>query len=111
MAPPRWPTPPSLPSEPAAISTLRGPGIPELRHAIVRHQKRFYGLEFDADREVLVTAGATEAITAAVLALCDAGDEVVVFEPFYDSYGAAIALAGARRRVVPLGAASLDVRS
>ena len=51
---------------------------------------------------MLVTAGATEAITAAVLAFCDAGDEVLVFEPFYDSYGAAIALAGARRRVVPL---------
>ena len=94
----------------AAVAAIRagrnqyppGPGIPELRHAIAMHQKRFYGLEFDADREVLVTAGATEAITAAVLALCDAGDEVVVFEPFYDSYGAAIALAGARRRVVPL---------
>ena len=94
----------------AAVAAIRagrnqyppGPGIPELRHAIAMHQKRFYDLEFDADREVLVTAGATEAITAAVLALCDAGDEVVVFEPFYDSYGAAIALAGARRRVVPL---------
>ena len=53
-------------------------------------------------REVLVTAGATEAITAALLGLCEVGDEVVVFEPFYDSYGAAIAMAGAQRRVVPL---------
>jgi N-succinyldiaminopimelate aminotransferase len=79
-----------------------GPGIPELRLAIATHQKRFYGLGFDPDTEVLVTAGATEAITAAILALCDRGDEVVMFEPFYDSYGAAVALAGAQRRVVPL---------
>lgn len=79
-----------------------GPGILELRQAIARHQQRFYGLEYNPDDQVLVTAGATEAITAAVLAFCDAGDEVVVFEPFYDSYGAAIALAGARRRVVPI---------
>jgi N-succinyldiaminopimelate aminotransferase len=51
---------------------------------------------------VLVTAGATEALTAAIVALCQPGDEVLTFEPFYDSYGAAIAIAGARRRVVPL---------
>ena len=94
----------------AAVDALRsgrnqyppGPGVPELRQAVSAHQKRFYGLEFDPDREVLVTAGATEAITAALLALCETGDEVVVFEPFYDSYGAAIAMAGAQRRVVPL---------
>jgi N-succinyldiaminopimelate aminotransferase len=79
-----------------------GPGIPELRHAIARHQRRFYGLEFDADTEVLVTAGATEAIAAALLALVDGGDEVVTFEPYYDSYAACIALAGARRTVVTL---------
>ncbi len=94
----------------AAVAAIRagrnqyppGPGIFELRQAIASHQKRFYGLEYDPDGEILVTAGATEAITAAVLALCDAGDEVIVFEPFYDSYGAAIALSGAQRRVVPL---------
>jgi N-succinyldiaminopimelate aminotransferase len=79
-----------------------GPGLLELREAIATHQRRFYALDFDPNGEVLVTAGATEAITAAVLALCDAGDEVVLFEPFYDSYGAAVALAGARRVVVPL---------
>jgi N-succinyldiaminopimelate aminotransferase len=79
-----------------------GPGIPELRHAIAAHQRRFYGIELDPDVEVLVTAGATEAITAALLGLCEIGDEVIVFEPFYDSYGAAIAMAGAQRRVVPL---------
>jgi N-succinyldiaminopimelate aminotransferase len=94
----------------AAIAAIRagrnqyppGPGILELRQAIARHQDRFYGVEYNPEDQVLVTAGATEAITAAVLAFCDAGDEVLVFEPFYDSYGAAIALAGARRRVVPL---------
>ncbi|HUJ64968.1 MAG TPA: aminotransferase class I/II-fold pyridoxal phosphate-dependent enzyme, partial [Acidimicrobiales bacterium] len=94
----------------AAIEAIRhgrnqyppGPGIPELRQAISAHQKRFYGLDFDADTEVLVTAGATEAITAAVIALCETGDEVVVFEPFYDSYAAAAAMAGAQLKAVPL---------
>jgi N-succinyldiaminopimelate aminotransferase len=94
----------------AAVSAIRtgrnqyppGSGVPELRQAITDHQRRFYGIDVDPDAEVLVTAGATEAITAAVLGLCETGDEVVVFEPFYDSYGAAIAMAGAQRRVVPL---------
>jgi N-succinyldiaminopimelate aminotransferase len=79
-----------------------GPGIPELRRAVAAHQQRFYGLEFDPDTEVLVTAGATEAIAAALMGLVSAGDEVVTFEPYYDSYAACIALAGARRRVVTL---------
>jgi N-succinyldiaminopimelate aminotransferase len=79
-----------------------GPGRPELRAAIAAHQRRFYGLEVDPDREVLVTVGATEAVTAAVLALCQPGDEVVTFEPYFDSYAAAIALSGATRRTVPL---------
>jgi N-succinyldiaminopimelate aminotransferase len=79
-----------------------GPGRPELRAAIARHQQRFYGLSVDPDSQVLVTAGATEAIAATVLALCEAGDEVVTFEPYYDSYAASIALAGATRRTVPL---------
>jgi N-succinyldiaminopimelate aminotransferase len=79
-----------------------GIGIPKLRHAIHAHQQRFYGLVFDADTEILVTTGATEAIAAALLALCEPGDEVVTFEPYYDSYAACIALAGASRRVVTL---------
>jgi N-succinyldiaminopimelate aminotransferase len=79
-----------------------GPGIPELRTAIAAHQRRYYGLEFDADTEVLVTAGATEAIAASLLALAGPGDEVVVFEPYYDSYTACIALGGATRRTVTL---------
>ncbi|TWP35549.1 pyridoxal phosphate-dependent aminotransferase [Leekyejoonella antrihumi] len=73
-------------------------GYPELREAIAEHQARFYGIDLDPDREVLVTVGATEAITTTVLALCEPGDEVVTFEPYYDSYAAAIALAGAKRR-------------
>jgi N-succinyldiaminopimelate aminotransferase len=77
-------------------------GIPELRTAIVEHQWRHYGLKVDPDTEVVVTAGATEALTATVIALCSPGDEVIVLEPFYDSYAAAIAIAGAIRRVVPL---------
>ncbi len=77
-----------------------GPGIPELRTAIAEHQQRFYGLSYDPDTEVLVTAGATEAIAAALLALLEPGDEVIAFEPFYDSYAACIAMAGATR--VPL---------
>jgi N-succinyldiaminopimelate aminotransferase len=79
-----------------------GAGTPELRQAIARHKEHFYGLAYDPDTEVLVTAGATEAITAAMLALCEPDDEVVFFEPFYDSYAPAIAMAGARHRVVPL---------
>jgi N-succinyldiaminopimelate aminotransferase len=81
-----------------------GIGVPELRHAIRAHQQRFYGLDFDADSEILVTAGATEAIAAALLALSGPGDEVVTFEPYYDSYAACIAMAGAQRRVVTLRA-------
>lgn len=79
-----------------------GPGIPALRAAIAGHQRRFWGLEYDPDGEILVTAGATEAIAAAILALCEPGDEVVCFEPYYDSYAASIALAGAVRRPVTL---------
>jgi N-succinyldiaminopimelate aminotransferase len=79
-----------------------GPGIPELRQAIAAHQRSCYALDYDADTEVLVTAGATEAIAAAVLALAGPGDEIVVFEPYYDSYAACIALAGAQRRTVTL---------
>jgi N-succinyldiaminopimelate aminotransferase len=79
-----------------------GPGIPELRQAIAAHQKRFYGLDVDPDTEVLVTAGATEAIAAAMLALLEPGDEVIALEPYYDSYAACIAMAGARRVPVTL---------
>jgi len=77
-------------------------GIPELRAAIAAHQRRFYGLEYDPDGEIVVTAGATEAIAAAILGLCDPGDEVICFEPFYDSYAAAITLAHAVLRPVTL---------
>ena len=94
----------------AAVAAIRaghnqyppGIGIPELRHAIAAHQAKWYDLEYDPDTEVLVTAGATEAIAATLLALCEPGDEVVTFEPYYDSYAACIALAGAQRRVVQL---------
>ncbi|MCJ1678417.1 pyridoxal phosphate-dependent aminotransferase [Streptomyces sp. APSN-46.1] len=85
-----------------------GPGIPELRTAIAAHQQRFYGLRYDPDTEVLVTAGATEAIAAALLALLEPGDEVIALEPFYDSYAACIAMAGAVR--VPLTLRAPDFR-
>jgi len=75
-----------------------GPGVPELLDAVAAHQDRFYGLRVDPRSEVLVTVGATEAIAATILALCEVGDEVVTFEPYYDSYAASIALAGAVRR-------------
>lgn len=77
-------------------------GIPALRHAIAAHEQRFWSLDRDPDWEVVVTAGATEAIAAAILALCEPGDEVVCFEPYYDSYAASITLAGAVRRPVTL---------
>ncbi len=79
-----------------------GDGVPELRRAIADHQRRHYGLTWDPDSEVLVTTGATEGIAAAVLALAGPGDEVVTLEPYYDSYAAVVAMAGARLRTVPL---------
>lgn len=81
-----------------------GPGTLDLRRAISEHQQRFYGLEPDPDGEVLVTAGATEALAATLLALVDRDDEVLTFEPFYDAYGGLIALAGGRHRTVKLRA-------
>ncbi len=80
-----------------------GRGEPELLAAIAEHQSRWYGIELDADTQVLVTAGATEALAATVLALVDGpDDEVVVFEPYYDAYAALVALSGARLVGVPL---------
>jgi N-succinyldiaminopimelate aminotransferase len=81
-----------------------GPGMPVLHNAISAHQQRFYGLTVDPDREVLVTAGATEALSATILALTVAGDEVVTLEPFYDAYGAVVGLAGATHVTVPMRA-------
>ncbi|GID26469.1 pyridoxal phosphate-dependent aminotransferase [Paractinoplanes brasiliensis] len=78
------------------------PGIPALRAAIAEHEQRFWSLPRDPGTEVVVTAGATEAVAAAILALCERGDEVVTFEPYYDSYAASITLAGAVRRPVTL---------
>jgi len=72
-----------------------GPGVLVLRQAIAQHQQRFYGLQYDPDTEVLVTAGATEALAGALLGMLDTGDEVVVFDPMFDSYAPCIALAGA----------------
>jgi len=77
-------------------------GIPELRHAVAAHQRTWYGIELDPDTQVLVTVGATEAIAATLLALCEPGDEVVMFEPTYDSYAAAASMAGATPRLVRL---------
>jgi N-succinyldiaminopimelate aminotransferase len=81
-----------------------GPGIPALREAVAEHQRDRYGLSWDPDSQVLVTAGATEAIAATVLALAGPGDEVLTLEPFYDSYAAVIALAGATHTTAPLRA-------
>lgn len=95
----------------AAVRALRdgrgnqyppGPGVPELRTAVAAHQHRHYGLSYDPDTEVLVTAGATEAIAASLLALLEPGDEVVALEPYYDSYAACIAMAGGTRVPVTL---------
>jgi N-succinyldiaminopimelate aminotransferase len=79
-----------------------GPGTPELRSAVAAHHGRFTGLAYDPVDEILVTAGATEALTAALLALLDPGDEVLLFEPMYDSYAAAVSMAGGVVRPVPL---------
>ncbi len=94
----------------AAVAAIRaghnqyppGLGIADLRLAVSEHQKRFYDLDFDPNTEVLITAGATEAIAAVMLSLLEPGDEVVLFEPYYDSHIAGIAMAGAQRRLVTL---------
>lgn len=95
----------------AAVRALRdgrgnqyppGPGVPELRTAVAEHQLRRYGLAYDPDTEVLVTAGATEAIAASLLALVEPGDEVIALEPYYDSYAASVAMAGGTRVPVTL---------
>ena len=79
-----------------------GTGIRELRNAIAKHDKDFYGLEIDPDREITVSVGATEGIYSAIMGLVDPGDEVIVFEPFYDSYIPSIEMAGAVPRYCPL---------
>lgn len=81
-----------------------GTGIPELRTGIADHQRRFHGIQLDPDTEVLVTTGATEAIAAALLALIEPGDEVILFEPYYDSYAAMVTMAGGVRAPVTLNA-------
>ena len=94
----------------AAVEAIRsggnqyppGPGVPELREAVAEQRLERYGLSYDPMSEVYVTVGATEGIAASVLALAGPGDEVIVFEPYYDSYAAVIALAGAVRRPVTL---------
>ena len=75
-----------------------GIGTPPLRQAIARHQQRHYGIELDPDTQVVVTTGCTEGIAAALLGLVNPGDEVVVLEPYYDSYTAMIQMAGGVRR-------------
>jgi N-succinyldiaminopimelate aminotransferase len=82
----------------------RSHGIPPLNAAIADHQKRFWGMEVDPESEVTVFNGATEAIFATFQALCEVGDEIVIFEPYYDSYRASIAMAGAVEKVVTLRA-------
>ena len=92
----------------AAVDAIRsgqnqyppGLGIADLRLAVAEHQLRFHGVSVDPDTEVLITAGATEALAGALLGTLNDGDEVIVFEPMFDSYAACIALAGAT--VVPV---------
>ena len=96
----------------AAVTALRsgrnqyapGVGVPELREAVARHQRRHYGLDVDPERQVVITTGCTEALAAALLGLVDPGDPVVVLEPYYDSYRAMIQFAGGVRRPVTLRA-------
>jgi N-succinyldiaminopimelate aminotransferase len=96
----------------AAVTALRGgrnqyapgPGVPELRQAVAEHQARHYGIELDPLTQVIITAGATEAVAAAVFAFVEPGEEMVVLEPYYDSYVACIEMAGGVRRPVTLQA-------
>jgi N-succinyldiaminopimelate aminotransferase len=77
-------------------------GVPQLRRQIAARRSADHGVDYDPETEVVVTAGATEALAAALIGLCDPGDEVLVFDPLYDSYNACVAMAGARVRPVPL---------
>ena len=91
-----------------------GPGIPALRQAISHARMRDYGQRFDPDSQVLVTVGATEALAAAVLGLCEPDDDVLMLEPHYDSYPPIVAMAGGTHRSIPLrpdadGRFALDV--
>jgi N-succinyldiaminopimelate aminotransferase len=94
----------------AAVDALRDgrnqyppmPGAPELRQAVAAANRRFYGLEVDWAREVVVTSGATEAITACLMAVVNPGDEVVLIEPLYDTYAPVVRLLGAVPRFVRL---------
>jgi len=79
-----------------------GIGIPALREAVAAQRKRTYGIDYDPATEVLVTVGATEAIAAAVFGLVEPGSEVILVQPFYDSYSPVVAMAGAHRVVAPL---------
>ena len=96
----------------AAIAAIRAghgqyarmSGIPEIHRALSEKYRRDWGLEFAPDSEIVVTSGATEAIFAAIQGVCEAGDEVVLFEPYYDSYKASVRMAGAVPRVVTLRA-------
>jgi N-succinyldiaminopimelate aminotransferase len=93
----------------AAVRAGRGQyarmsGIPEIHEALSAKYRRDYGLEYAPDTELTVTSGATEAIFAAIQGTCGAGDEVVLFEPYYDSYKPSVRMAGAEARVVTLKA-------
>ena len=80
----------------------RMPGLLSLARAVADHERRFYGLDYDSESEITIHAGATEAIFATLLALLNPDDELIAFEPFYDSYPASAALASAKLIGVPL---------
>ena len=92
------------PERPSSNQYAPGAGVPELRRAVAAHQARHYGIELDHDHEVVVTTGCTEGIAAALLGIVDPGDEVVVLEPYYDSYVAMLEMCGAVRVPVTLSA-------
>lgn len=95
-----------------AVEALRGGanqyapgiGVPALRRAVAAHQRRRYGIDLDPDTEVAITTGCTEAIAGALLGLVDPGDEVVLLEPYYDSYRAVLEMCGGVRVPVTLRA-------
>ena len=85
------------------------PGLPELRQAVAAANRRFYGLDIDWATEVTVTSGATEAITACLMAVIDPGDEVVLIEPLYDTYVPVVRMLGAIPRIVRLAPPHWDL--
>jgi N-succinyldiaminopimelate aminotransferase len=95
--------------DPIKNQYCRFQGILDLCKSVSIHQQEFYGLKYNAEKEITITNGATEAIYATITALCEVGDEVILFQPYYDSYKASVVIAGAVPKIVTLNSPSSTI--